>query len=185
MNKQEIRNKIKQLKASLSNTQKETEALIVKQKIENSLWFRNASNILTYNSLPDELCTASHLQDWKAFKTLYLPRVNGDDLEILYAENTVIGSFNIYEPTGNNIIPPSKIDLAIIPGIAFSPNGARIGRGKGYYDRLLVNLNALKIGICYDCQLLNNLPHESHDIYMDAIITPSRTIIINTKHPWL
>lgn len=184
MNKQEIRLNIKQLKNSLSLEQRERDAMIVKNKIEESLWFRGALNILTYNSLPDELSTKSHLQDWSNLKKLYLPRVNGNDLEILHTGETSIGSFNIHEPIGSNIISPSTIELAIIPGVAFSTNGIRIGRGKGYYDRLLHNISALKIGIGYDIQLFENLPFESHDISMDAIITPNHTIIINTNYPW-
>ena len=185
MNKQNIRFAIKQLKKSLSLEQKDSDALTVKNKIEASLWFKGASNILTYNSLPDELDTKSHLQSWSNIKNLYLPRVNGNNLEILRAGETTIGSFNIFEPTGNNIISPSIIDLAIIPGIAFCPDGIRLGRGKGFYDRLLCDMTVLKIGICYDFQLIEGLPREDHDICMDAIITPNHTLIISSSLPWL
>ncbi len=185
MNKQDIRFAIKQLKKTLSHEQRDSDALIVKNKIETSLWFKNASNILTYNSLPDELDTKFHIQCWTNIKNLYLPRVNGNNLEILRAGETTIGSFNILEPTGNDVISPSEIELAIIPGIAFSHNGIRLGRGKGYYDRLLCNMNVLKIGICYDFQLIEELPCEVHDICMDAIITPNHTLIINSKQSWI
>lgn len=185
MTKQEIRFAIKQLKATLSQTQKENDAIIVKQKIEKSLWFKCATEVLTYNALPDELQTEIQLHEWFNNKRLHLPRVNGDTLDVLPAGDTTIGSFNIKEPIGNTLTPTQTIDLAIIPGIAFDRNGARLGRGKGYYDKLLQNMAALKIGICYDFQLLEKLPLEPHDICMDAIITPSHSIIINNEYPWL
>ena len=52
----------------------------------------------------------------------------------------------------------------------------RLGRGKGYYDKLLIQCNAYKIGVCYDFQLIDKIPNEKHDVKMDMIITP--TIII-------
>ncbi len=184
MTKKEIRLYIKHLKAQFPNSQKEICANLVTQKIEQSNWFIGAKNILTYYALPDELNTLPQLNRWATNKSLYLPRVNDFTLEILPYANTKIGSYNIFEPLGNNIVHPSTIDLIIVPGIAFDASGMRLGRGKGFYDRLLKETTALKIGICYDFQLIDDIPHEIHDIPMDAIITPTQQFIINNKHPW-
>lgn len=183
MTKSEIRQFIKTLKASIPNTQKEIDAFLVTSAIEKSQWFKNAHHILTYHSLPDEISTIAHF-NWANDKHLYLPRVAGDSLEILPYGNTAIGSFRIHEPIGEDIINVQEIELAIIPGVAFDRNGARMGRGKGYYDRLLSTTNALKIGICYDCQLLDSIPQETHDIKMDAIVTPTQQIILTHNTPW-
>ena len=183
MTKNEIRALIKNLKANISNKQKEIDAKAVTSIIERSLWFKKSTHVLTYHSLPDEISTSLHF-NWNKHKSIYLPRVNGDLLEVLPFGETQIGSFKIQEPTNDNIINPQSLELIIVPGVAFDFNGTRIGRGKGFYDKLLSNTNALKIGIGYDFQLLENIPHEPHDILMDAIITPNHQVILNTKLAW-
>jgi 5-formyltetrahydrofolate cyclo-ligase len=68
----------------------------------------------------------------------------------------------------------NEIDLILVPGIAFDEGGRRIGRGKGYYDRLLTHVRGLKCGVAFDCQVETDLPSESHDISVDALLTPTR-----------
>jgi 5-formyltetrahydrofolate cyclo-ligase len=78
------------------------------------------------------------------------------------------------EPTGEVFSVDSyhEIDLAVIPGVAFDRHGARLGRGKGYYDRLLsLMLNAYKIGICFPFQLLEHIPSEPHDVLMNEVVS--------------
>jgi 5-formyltetrahydrofolate cyclo-ligase len=69
-----------------------------------------------------------------------------------------------------------QIDLVIAPGIAFDKNKNRLGRGKGYYDKYFNGKKITKIGVCYDFQLLENIPVEPFDVKMDKIITPNYTI---------
>jgi len=64
-----------------------------------------------------------------------------------------------------------KIDLVIVPGIAFDWQKNRLGRGKGFYDRFFEKNNLLKIGVCFDFQFLETVPHSKHDIKMDIIVT--------------
>ena len=81
------------------------------------------------------------------------------------------GAFNIMEPYGTPYTNYSEIDLAIIPGMAFDNNGNRLGRGKGYYDRLLEKMTSIyKIGICFPFQMVDNVPTECTDIKMNEII---------------
>jgi len=77
------------------------------------------------------------------------------------------------EPTGPLFAPEhyGEIELAIIPGMAFDSAGHRLGRGKGYYDRLLPNLKTAKLtGICFPFQLLEEVPAEAHDISVCKVI---------------
>lgn len=177
--KNTIRQQIKELKRSISESNKIEATNKVASAIEQLPYFKSASNILLYHSLPDELNTHSMINEWGIHKSIFLPRINNNDLEILHADNTQLGAFNIQEPVGSTTVPLSTIDVAIIPGIAFDKNGIRLGRGKGYYDRLLCQCDVLKVGICYDFQLMDKLPSDTHDIPMDIIITPKQTIIIN------
>ena len=78
------------------------------------------------------------------------------------------GLYNIKEPVGD--IHEEIIDLAIIPGIAFDKNNNRLGRGKGYYDKLLNKLNVYKIGIGYKCQIVDDIQTDKWDIKMEEVI---------------
>jgi 5-formyltetrahydrofolate cyclo-ligase len=64
------------------------------------------------------------------------------------------------------------VELIVVPGVAFDPTGNRMGRGRGFYDRLLKSTpNAMKVGVAYDFQLLDKIPVEPHDVPMDSVIT--------------
>jgi 5-formyltetrahydrofolate cyclo-ligase len=71
------------------------------------------------------------------------------------------------------IVPPEEIDLILVPGLAFTRDGQRLGRGGGFYDRYLASLppRAMKLGICFQCQMLESLPSEEHDQRVHAIVT--------------
>lgn len=180
MTKNEIRQLIKRQKAKLSDVEKLVSASKVFASLEKCNSFINAHNILLYYSLPDELLTHKFIAKWYGKKNIFLPRVNGEYLDILpYDPSTLhFGAYNIVEPKGNNITDPCKIELIIVPAIAFDRKGNRIGRGKGYYDRLLPNTTATKIGVGYDFQLIDNIETEPHDITMDIVITESNIISI-------
>ena len=81
------------------------------------------------------------------------------------------GAFNIKEPMGEEYTEMDKIDVAVIPAIAYDSTKNRIGRGKGYYDRFLKkNPKIYKIGICFDFQKFVQLPTDSNDIPVDEVI---------------
>lgn len=181
MEKNEIRRKVKALRVMLSDMEKRTAAEEVFSRLEKTAAFLLADRILMYHSLPDELFTHDFLRKWGARKHFYLPRVNGVNLEILpYEESRLeLGSFHIEEPTGNDTVDPSEIELVVVPAVAYDRRGNRLGRGKGFYDRLLRNTRATKIGVGYDLQLVDEIPVEPHDVGVDIIITQNATIVIN------
>ncbi|MFC1549356.1 5-formyltetrahydrofolate cyclo-ligase, partial [Nitrospirota bacterium] len=98
----------------------------------------------------------------------------------------IIGSMNdieagfkgIPEPTTETCVRVEDVDIVIVPGVAFSEDGARIGYGGGYYDRLLRRVKGTVpiVALAYEQQLFDELTVEEHDISMDMIITPERTI---------
>ncbi|MDE6697347.1 MAG: 5-formyltetrahydrofolate cyclo-ligase [Muribaculaceae bacterium] len=178
MEKSEIRRKIKNLRMMLLEREKESAAEEVFSQLENTAAFIMAENILMYHSLPDELSTIKFLRKWHDRKRFFLPRVNGVNLDILpYEESRLeLGSFHIEEPTGDNLADVDDIELMIIPAVAFDRKGNRLGRGKGFYDRLLATSKATKIGVGYEFQLLDSIPSEPHDVAMDMIIT-QKTLI--------
>lgn len=173
MEKSEIRRNIKRLRMMLSDMEKEEAASEVFAQLENTAAFMMADNILIYHSLPDELSTISFLRKWNGRKHFFLPRVNGVNLDLLpYIESELEkGAFDIEEPKGSNLADVDDIDLMIIPAVAFDRRGNRLGRGKGFYDRLLSTTKATKVGVGYEFQLMDELPSESHDVPMDMVIT--------------
>ena len=137
--------------------------------------FRAASTILLYHSLPDEVDTHSFIRKWSAKKQILLPVVTGDDLELrVYTGpgDLATGAYGIEEPTGALFTDYDAIDFIVVPGVAFDRNGNRLGRGKGYYDRLLPRIpSAYKAGICFPFQIVEEVPAETFDIHMDEVIT--------------
>ena len=180
MEKSEIRRKVKALRVMLSDMEKRTAAADVFARLEQTAAFLLADHILMYHSLPDELHTHDFLGKWASRKHFYLPRVNGVNLEILpYDESRLeLGSFHIEEPTGDNVVNPEDIELIIVPAVAYDRKGNRLGRGKGFYDRLLQTTKATKVGIGYEFQLVDEVPVEPHDVGVDIIITENATIVV-------
>ena len=112
----------------------------------------------------------------------------GDDLELrIYTgpENMSICSvYGIEEPTGEAFTDYAAIDFIVVPGVAFDAKGNRLGRGKGYYDRLLPRIpSAYKAGICFPFQLVEEVPAESFDVRMDIIITINEDELSHPSRP--
>ncbi len=144
--------------------------------------FQNAKTILLYHSLKDEVRTHAFIEKWKNEKFIILPVVNGEDLILKeYNDSSELrtGAYGIQEPTGELFSDYNIIDLAIIPGVSFDKVGNRLGRGKGYYDRLLPKIKAFKIGICFSFQLSEEIPTEPHDTKMNLVVTENG--ILNEK----
>lgn len=138
--------------------------------------FIEAKTVLLYHSLPDEVDTRDFIRYWATRKRILLPVVEGDELVLkVFHTDTPLneGAFGILEPQGDNYTDFLSIDLAIIPGVAFDNKCNRLGRGKGYYDRLLKRMpheKIYKIGLCFDFQKVEKIPCEPHDIAMDEVI---------------
>jgi 5-formyltetrahydrofolate cyclo-ligase len=110
------------------------------------------------------------------------PRVNGVELDLYYVtdpQSMERTRWGIREPQADarHAADPGDIDLILVPGIAFSREGGRLGRGAGFYDRLLARegWRARKIGVGFDCQLVTELPVEAHDHELDDVVTESGT----------
>ncbi|NLV53746.1 MAG: 5-formyltetrahydrofolate cyclo-ligase [Bacteroidales bacterium] len=131
--------------------------------------------ILLYHSMEDEVHTHELIRTLHATgHQILLPTVDGEDLTLhIYEgeENLSTGtSYGIQESAGALFTDYANIDLAIIPGMAFTQQGDRMGRGKGFYDRLLPKLSCPLIGIAFPFQLLDFIPTEPHDVKMNEVI---------------
>ena len=151
--------------------------------LRNMAAYTVAKRVLLYHSLDDELSTRQFLENAveSSGKTFYLPRVNGVNLEILPYDRTRmhLGAFRIEEPDGDDVVSIDDIDLVIVPGVAYDRKGNRVGRGKGFYDRLLSERrkNLTTIGVCYSFQLVDEIDAEDHDVAVDFVITDGHGVI--------
>jgi 5-formyltetrahydrofolate cyclo-ligase len=84
------------------------------------------------------------------------------------------GAFGALEPDESMPVPLNQLDLLLVPGLGFDLRGRRLGRGKGFYDRMLSEASGVKCGICFDEQILQEIPAEPHDISVDFLATPTR-----------
>ena len=172
--KKELRTFIRALKsqydlASLS-------AVICNKVLALASW-QEAGTVLLYYPLPDEVDVRPLIKEaFENGKRVLLPVVKGEDLELrLYEGETSLkkGAFGIMEPTGLLFAEEQypDIQLALVPGMAFDRVGHRLGRGKGYYDRLLPKLTKARLqGICFPFQLLDEVPADPHDIPVQEVL---------------
>jgi 5-formyltetrahydrofolate cyclo-ligase len=94
------------------------------------------------------------------------------------------GHYGIREPmAGCALFALKELDLILVPGLGFGPDGSRLGRGKGYYDQLLAQTAGWKCGVAFDWQVVAGTPMEGHDVFLDCILTPSRVAYCRTGAP--
>ena len=144
----------------------------------------SASTIASYVSYDLEPSTVeineAFLRDGK---TVVLPRINGDQLEWVSWNGDptkLVSKKKIMEPLGEALKDLSQIAAVIVPALRIDQSGYRLGQGGGYYDRALPHLNAWKIGLVYAGELNSEqLPHEAHDIPLDAAASPSIIVRFN------
>lgn len=174
MEKKEARKLIRELKKQYTAAEKRELSVPVMEQVAADGHFCNAKTVLAYWSMEDEVFTQAFVKQWSKEKTLLLPCVKGDELEIRYfdgEDNLRPGeAFGIGEPVGGLFTDLDKIDVILVPGVAFDQLGNRLGRGKGYYDKILKNTRGYKIGICFSFQVMDEVPVDDYDVKMDRVI---------------
>ena len=171
-----LRRSIKELNRSITSCERQNFSKLLLSRMEHHPLWKSSTTILLFSSLPDEIDTNPLLHLALAQgKRVVLPVVCGDHLELYHYEAKFLcqGAFGISEPDPRIAAPVTQyeeIDLAIIPGIAFTIHGDRLGRGKGYYDRLLPLLHCPTIGVGYPHQLVESLPSDDWDIPLSEIV---------------
>ncbi len=172
--KKELRQLVKQRKKECSDEKKLAASSLIFQQLEQLPEFIKAQTVLLYWSMKDEVQTHDFVLKWYQEKKIILPIVEGDSLKLRVftgMDCMVKGNvFGIMEPQNGPVAQISDIDLGIIPGIAFDKSGSRLGRGKAYYDKLLVGQHFPTIGVCFAFQLFDNVPANSRDIPMDKVL---------------
>jgi 5-formyltetrahydrofolate cyclo-ligase len=180
--KAELRQQIRARLGNISLAVRLVESLELCSRLEPQL--QSAHTILFFAPLPDELDVWPLLEKLlPAKKICALPafdaatqvysarRVKNLEMDI------VAGKFGISEPLPIcEEVPLKQFDLVLVPGMAFDVNGHRLGRGRGFYDRILAEVSGVKCGVAYDFQLLEKIPVEPRDQPVTFMFTPSRCV---------
>ena len=180
-NKKEIRRIVRQRINDISAECRTSAAEAIFATIANHPRFIEAQCIALFVSMHDEVSTDIALQEWRDMgKQIVVPRIEGDIMRFYDydPEHMTTGAFGITEPTSTVEILPDAIDLMIVPARAFTPEGVRMGRGGGFYDKYMSQpaFRAYKIGIAFDCQIFDSLPHDTHDIAVDCVVSETQQL---------
>ena len=188
LNKDFLRKKYLNSRKKLTKKFVQEKSSKIIQKLLSLDQLREARVIAAYLPINNEVGTKAIINRLSSRKIkILLPCYLKDQHRYVFGEflgwqDLEEGPYGILQPKDDegSVIDSSKVEVAIIPGVAFDRRGMRLGYGKGVYDRLLGKSNALKIGLAYDFQVLDELPKEEHDLEMDILVTEAR-ILRSTK----
>ena len=175
ISKEQLRREMRNRKRTYSLDSLHDTSLALERAFKERREWWESQTVLLYHALPDEVDTALLLSEaMESGKTVLLPRVDGERLTLHIYDPSQMqsGEYGIMEPQTEEF-PESRygeIDLVLVPGMAFDRLGHRLGRGKGFYDRLLPRLeHALLVGICFPFQMVARVPYDRYDVKVDDI----------------
>lgn len=170
-----IRDQVRSQRELLLQKEIEKNSDIIKDRLFSLPEYKKAKKILYYASFGSEVGTHEMIKESLETKKVVLPKFTEDGLELSGIdsfEDLEIGTYDILEPRELKKIEEEKIDLIIVPGIAFDKRRHRIGFGQGHYDRLLKDFPKVeKIALAFNMQIVDKVPNEEWDIQVDKIIT--------------
>lgn len=178
--KQILREKFLDMRLKMSPEELKQRSEKVIQNLVSIKYFVTAKNVLIYYPIKNEvdlLCLLDRYQD----KNFYFPVIDFENKQLKirrYNGEFYENKYGIKEPTGTQDSKPAVIDFAIIPGIVFDKKGYRIGYGGGYYDKFLKNFQNISCGVCFDEQIVDELPNCDYDVKVDYIVSDKRIIPI-------
>ena len=186
MEKAEIRKQNKMKRAEMSKADARENSSVISELFLNSELYKNAKCIMLYMPLGNEVDTKDITKAaFKDGKKVVLPVTDNKNNIIPYfvKKDTEFqtGAFSVKEPIGTEKANTKEIDLVIVPGIAFDKSGNRIGFGKGCYDGFLKNINAVKVGICYEFQMCDEISADLFDVKMDYVITEKGIFLTSSQ----
>jgi 5-formyltetrahydrofolate cyclo-ligase len=190
--KNKIRVEILKKRNALSRSEISGRSVVIQNRVINSSQYKSASTIGAYFPIGSEVRTEHIINTaLNNQKVVLLPKTASDKIAFFrifqadLSENKFIeGRFGILEPPGSSSVLHEKIDLLIVPGIAFDNYGYRIGYGKGYYDRFFKeNDFRFSIGLGFQFQVLDSrLPHSGFDQRLDAIATERNMLVCQRQN---
>jgi len=187
LNKQSLRKQLLIKRSELSPEFVLENSKKIAENLLNLDIYQSSNNIMLYIATQDEVQTQKIIESaQRDKKRIFIPLIIRRDNALLpslvidFEKELIPGILGIYQPRKEfyRIYPPTVLDLIIVPGVAFTIQGHRLGRGGGYYDRFLSQLEpkTLSIALSFEMQILNKIPIDIQDIPVDYIITEERVI---------
>ncbi len=179
-----LRAEIRARLENLSPAQRELGSAAACSRLQEKDAWCHAETILFYSPIANELNVSPLLEiAFEQRKTVLLPRFDPSTDKYVICQikdpalDLTTGKFGILEP-GPHSKPfqLNNLDLALVPGVGFDEHGGRLGRGRGFYDRLLAEIAGTKCGVAFDEQMVAEVPIQPHDMKMSLIVTPTRWI---------
>ncbi len=174
--KQQMRTEMRRVRAAIADRPNRSLGIwtaLIDSLGESALRGRNVLAFVGVGSEPDtgELLTSL----WRLGVIVHLPRVEGDEMvAVRYDSGNSLepGAYGIPAPSGTPE-DPGLLDFVVVPGVAFTRSGQRLGQGGGYYDRFLpmVRTDCVVVGVCFAEQIVDALPAEPHDQQMSRVVT--------------
>jgi len=190
-NKEILRKKWMKKRKKVAKKEGDIKSKIISKKILSLKEIKELKNIMIYVSYRSEVSTNKLIISLlNNNKRIFAPYCIKDEkrMEVVEIENPdqdlEKGAYGIKEPAKrirNNKIDPKNLDIVVVPAVAFSKSGYRVGYGGGYYDRFLERLanKTITIGINYEEMLFDTVPKEDHDLAVDMVVTDKRLLRIN------
>ncbi|MFM2295014.1 MAG: hypothetical protein RLZZ350_1427 [Verrucomicrobiota bacterium] len=169
---------------TVSAAERATASAQLCERLVAEKFFQSAQGILFFAPLTDEPDVWPLLEKTLAgSRVVALPRFSRmqNSYEAVavrdLATDIIVGQFAVREPAAHcPVVPWNRLDLLLVPGLGFDARGTRLGRGKGFYDRLLPQAVGVKCGLAFDWQLLAEIPAAPHDVTLNCILTPTRRL---------
>ncbi len=179
--KQKLREAILEKRNSLTKEEIKKKSNIIRGKLFSLPKFKKAETVLFYVSKDNEVYTHDMIRDLLGKKKIIVPVTDLKNKDLILSElndfsDLEPGYYGVLEPKKIKKVSPSGIDIVIVPGIAFDRKGNRIGYGVGYYDIFLKKTKALKIGLAYDFQIVDEIKTEDFDVSVDVVVTDKEII---------
>jgi 5-formyltetrahydrofolate cyclo-ligase len=179
--KQALRRELRRVLRSLSPELRATASLRAWEILEAQIVWQQAHAVFLFWPLDHELDTRPLVESaLRQHKIVALPRFSaaagGYEAARVreLASDLRPGRLGILEPGEHcPVMDLIRLDFALVPGLGFGPDGRRLGRGKGYYDRMLVHVGGWKCGAGFDEQIVQGIPREPHDVCVDCLLTPA------------
>jgi 5-formyltetrahydrofolate cyclo-ligase len=188
--KTEVRKSCLNLRATLGKEERESKSKIVQQKLLNLPEFQKAKVVLLFLDFRGEVETMALAEATIALKKrLILPRCAPHNILLPIEVRDLTrdlepGAYGIREPKLSlRVVEPSEIDLVIVPGAGFDPQGNRLGYGGGFYDRFFMLLNPAtpRVALGFKCQVIAEVPVDKHDAKMTMLITEDEVYDFRTQ----
>ena len=178
--KGQLRRQLRAASRTIMPSEREAASEQIRQRLRGQEIWQKAQAVLFYLPLADEPDVWPLATEALGLgKQVALPRYSAE--EDVYAvcsvedlSNLRVARFGLLEPNSScPLFNLNRLDITLVPGIGFDVNGHRLGRGKGYYDRLLAQVAGIKCGVAFDWQVAAEIPTEPHDVRLDCILTPT------------